>query len=131
MKTSIHIIGTGTIGEPLIGLLSRFKNDLGADDITFFKRTPRVTDRPKLMNLIKHGAKLCADEGKREEFCEIGLEPVLTQEEALENATVVIDCTPVGNENKEKFFHTHVKDTRGFSPGIRVRLRETLRERNQ
>ena len=25
----VHVVGTGTIGEPLIGLLSDFKNDLG------------------------------------------------------------------------------------------------------
>ena len=25
----VHVIGTGTIGEPLIGLLCDFKNDLG------------------------------------------------------------------------------------------------------
>ena len=25
----VHVVGTGTIGEPLIGLLSDFKNELG------------------------------------------------------------------------------------------------------
>ena len=31
----VHVIGTGTIGEPLIGLLCNFKNDLGIDDKNF------------------------------------------------------------------------------------------------
>ena len=29
----VHIVGTGTIGEPLIGLLCDFKNELGRDSI--------------------------------------------------------------------------------------------------
>ena len=41
----VHIVGTGTIGEPLIGILSTFKEQFGIDEITFHKRTPLVTDR--------------------------------------------------------------------------------------
>ncbi len=36
----VHVIGTGTIGEPLIGLLCDFKDDLGVDEVTFHKNTP-------------------------------------------------------------------------------------------
>ncbi len=36
----VHVIGTGTIGEPLIGLLSDFRKPLGIDEVTFHKRTP-------------------------------------------------------------------------------------------
>ena len=35
----VHVIGTGTIGEPLIGLLCDFKEDLGVDEIYFHKNT--------------------------------------------------------------------------------------------
>ena len=33
----IHVVGTGTIGEPLIGLLCDFQDQLGIDEITFHK----------------------------------------------------------------------------------------------
>ena len=29
----VHVVGTGTIGEPLIGLLCDFKEDLGIDEL--------------------------------------------------------------------------------------------------
>ena len=54
----VHIVGTGTIGEPLIGLLSDYKDELGIDEITFHKNTPLLTDRSKVENLIKRGAIL-------------------------------------------------------------------------
>ena len=31
----VHVVGTGTIGEPLIGLLCDFKNQVGIDEVTF------------------------------------------------------------------------------------------------
>ena len=31
----VHVVGTGTIGEPLIGLLCDFKEDLGIDNIKY------------------------------------------------------------------------------------------------
>ena len=33
----VHVIGTGTIGEPLIGLLCDYQEQLGIDEITFHK----------------------------------------------------------------------------------------------
>ena len=44
----VHVIGTGTIGEPLIGLLCDFKEDLGIDEVSFHKNTPLTTDRSKV-----------------------------------------------------------------------------------
>ena len=35
----IHIVGTGTIGEPLIGLLCDYQKQLGIDEVTFSKNT--------------------------------------------------------------------------------------------
>ena len=35
MPNIVHVVGTGTIGEPLIGLLCHLKNELGLDEITF------------------------------------------------------------------------------------------------
>ena len=44
-KNIVHVVGTGTIGEPLIGLLANFRQPFGIDEITFHKRTP-LGDRP-------------------------------------------------------------------------------------
>lgn len=115
-KRIVHIIGTGTIGEPLIGLLARQRSRLGFDEVTFHKRTPLLTDRSKVTNLIAGGAKLCVDEEARQGFREIGIEPTYETHEALERASVVIDCTPsgVGQANKVKFYEKYVDNTLGF-----------------
>jgi glyceraldehyde-3-phosphate dehydrogenase (NAD(P)) len=52
-KRIVHVVGTGTIGEPLIGILSTFRQQWGLDDITFHKRTPLLTDRSKVHALGK------------------------------------------------------------------------------
>ena len=58
---NIHVVGTGTIGEPLIGLLTTLKDELSFDRISFHKRTPLITDRSKVVNLLKRGAYLAVD----------------------------------------------------------------------
>ena len=35
----VHVIGTGTIGEPLIGLLCDYQDQLGIDEVTFHKNS--------------------------------------------------------------------------------------------
>ena len=52
-KKIVHVVGTGTIGEPLIGLLCDFKEQLGIDHVTFHKNTPLTTDRSKVISLTK------------------------------------------------------------------------------
>ena len=48
----VHVVGTGTIGEPLIGLLCDFKDELGIDEVTFHKNTPLLLDKSKVVNLL-------------------------------------------------------------------------------
>jgi len=112
----VHVIGTGTIGEPLIGLLTAFKGPLGIEEVTFHKRTPLLTDRSKVVNLVKRGARLCVDESAAKGFRELGMEPAYETREALERAAVVIDCTPsgVGMENKVEFYEKYTGNTLGF-----------------
>ena len=52
----VHVVGTGTIGEPLIGLLCDAKKDLGIDEVTFYKHTAKELDRPKIKGLVNRGA---------------------------------------------------------------------------
>ncbi|MGD2060094.1 MAG: hypothetical protein PVF87_04450 [Acidimicrobiia bacterium] len=100
----VHVVGTGTIGEPLIGLLADNKEHFGIDEVTFHKRTPLITERAKVNDLVDRGAVLCVDDNRRATFEEIGHAPKYNREEAIERATVVIDCTPVGNEQKQEFY---------------------------
>ncbi len=113
-KKIVHVVGTGTIGEPLIGILSTFREPFGIDEITFHKRTPLLTDRSKVVVLGQKGAKLCVDKERWQKFKEMGMEPHYEAEEAIERANVIIDCTPVGNENKEKYYNRYTSNGRGF-----------------
>src|SRR3989441_8325413 len=89
-KRVVHIIGTGTIGEPLIGLFADRNDRLGFDEVTFHKRTPLLTDKTKVINLVKRGARLACDESARQGFRELGIDPPYEHDEALRQATVVI-----------------------------------------
>ena len=115
-RAIVHVIGTGTIGEPLIGLLVDFQDKLGVDEVTFHKRTPLLTDRSKVLSLLKRGARLAVDDSAERGFQELGMQPSLSQTEALERAAVVIDCTPsgVGIQNKNEFYEKYKRSTRGF-----------------
>src|SRR5262249_44948084 len=53
-------------------------------------------DRAKITNLMRRGARLAVEADKRPDFEKLGLQPAYTTEEALAQATVVIDCTSDG-----------------------------------
>jgi glyceraldehyde-3-phosphate dehydrogenase (NAD(P)) len=112
----VHVVGTGTIGEPLIGLLCDAKDDLGIDEVTFYKHSSKVEDRPKIKGLLNRGANLAVAESKVKEFQELGTEPTYHAEEAIKRATVVIDCTPggVGLMNKDKYYVKYKNKVKGF-----------------
>ncbi len=112
MNKIVHVVGTGTIGEPLIGLFADFKKYLGIDEITFHKRTPMTTERAKVNHLLQRGAKLAVDSDKVADFEALGHKVDYEAQEALERATVVIDCTPAGNENKMAY--EKLSGPRGF-----------------
>ena len=113
----VHVVGTGTIGEPLIGLLCDFKNQLGIDEITFHKNTPLTTDRSKVRDLIdRRGARLTTHKEKIDGFNNIGLKAEFYTEEAINRASVVIDCTPkgFGHKNKQTYYEKYLHNTLGF-----------------
>ncbi len=115
-KKIIHVVGTGTIGEPLIGLLSDYRDALGIDEITFHKRTPLKSERPKVQALLQRGARLVTDAEAAEGFKAMGLDPDFETIEAIDRASVVIDCTPsgVGRKNKTQFYQNFDQNTLGF-----------------
>jgi len=104
---TVLVVGTGTIGEPLIGLFSRMKSDLGIDEVIFHKRTPLKHERPKVNSLVGSGAKLAVDEICVKEFEDLGHTPDYTYREAMEKADVVVDCTPSGNSNKQTTYKNY------------------------
>ena len=112
----IHVVGTGTIGEPLIGLLCDFQDQLGIDEITFHKNSALNSDHSKVVGLIKRGGRLTVDSNKVDDFKALDLDPDFETEEAIQRATVVIDCTPrgIGHKNKEKYYHKFMKGGKGF-----------------
>ena len=64
----VHVIGTETIGEPLIGLLSDYKEPLGIDEVSFHKNSPLSYERAKVRDLMNRSAKLAVHEEKLDGF---------------------------------------------------------------
>ena len=97
----IHIVGTGTIGEPLIGLLCDYQKQLGIDEVTFSKNTASKDDRSKVLGLVKEGQGYALMKVLKK-FKKLGMDPDLETVDAIKRAMVVIDCTPegVGINNK-------------------------------
>ncbi|MHB8606260.1 MAG: hypothetical protein ACYDCK_13500 [Thermoplasmatota archaeon] len=116
MSNVVHVVGTGTIGEPLVGLLATYRSELGIDEVTFYKHTPRATDRPMIRALRAKGAKLAVAPEKRADFEKLGIKPDLDWSAALADATVVIDCTPEdsGLANKAQHYERLANGKRWF-----------------
>ena len=113
-KRSIHVVGTGTIGEPLIGLLVHAQQALEVDEITFHKHSPRLEDRAKIRSLVRRGAKLAVAPQSRAAFEKLGLPPAYEVGDALEQAEVVIDCTSEGLGHAHKDAYQALDRARGF-----------------
>ncbi|MHA2113589.1 MAG: hypothetical protein ACW98W_19175, partial [Candidatus Hodarchaeales archaeon] len=80
----VLVVGTGTIGEPLTGLLGNkdISKELGIDELIFYKHSPRLIDRPMMKGLLSKGGNMCAQHEKFEAFRELGIEPTYTFEDA-------------------------------------------------
>lgn len=114
-EKKVLVVGTGTIGEPLIGLLSAYGQALGIDEVMFHKRTPLLTDRSKVKDLMRRGAKLVTDAERIDTFRELEVgDPAYKTEQAIEEASVVIDCTPAGLAMKESLYNDFVDNTELF-----------------
>src|SRR5712691_10099059 len=114
-KRVVHVVGTGTLGEPLISLLLHLQRDLEIDELTFHKNRPLLDDRVKILTLIRRGAKLAVEAEKVAEFEKLGLHPTYTRQDALAQATVVIDCTAEGlGLQHQHDWYAHLPHARGF-----------------
>ncbi len=96
----VHVVGTGTIGEPLVGLLADYRDQLGIDEVTFNKNSAARGDYSKIHGLLRRGARLSVDKSRVKVFKELGMDADFETEEAIKRASVVIDCTPSGIVHK-------------------------------
>ena len=114
----VLVVGTGTIGEPLTGLLANkdISKELGIDELIFYKHSPRLIDRPMMKGLLSKGGNMCAQQEKFEAFRELGIEPTYTFEDALDKAKVVIDCSSegMGVRNKQLYYEGIKDKVSGF-----------------
>ena len=117
MSKNVLVIGTGTIGEPLIGLLAEHKESLGLDKVIFFKRTPLSEERGKVEALLRKGAEIVSTKDALSEFQQLGFNEIKDVEFAYEESDVIIDCTPSGNDNWEKIYSLLNKDKRFMAQG--------------
>jgi glyceraldehyde-3-phosphate dehydrogenase (NAD(P)) len=114
-KRTIHVVGTGTLGEPVISLLLNLQTNLEIDEVTFHKNRPLLNDRTKIINLIRRGAKLVVEADRVADFEKLGMQPTYTRQEALAQATVVIDCTAEGlGLQHKRDWYDHMPHARGF-----------------
>ena len=105
MSKVVLVIGTGTIGEPLIGMLARGKSDFGIDELLFYKRTPLRDEVAKVHSLCARGASLVvSDNASRLQFEQLGHKVDMLLPDALIASDVIIDCTPAGNKMKERYY---------------------------
>jgi glyceraldehyde-3-phosphate dehydrogenase (NAD(P)) len=111
---NVLVVGTGTIGEPLIAMLVRNRKELGIDRVFFHKNTPLKHDRSKVHALQRAGAELVVHQEKVDAFNDLSIEPIGTFEDAIEQSRVVIDCTPVGNRMKELVYSRFTSPSRLF-----------------
>ena len=70
-KPRVHVVGTGTIGEPLVYLLAEQRKELGLGRISFHKRSPLVEEVGKVKRMIEAGVIFSADEDKFSRFKEL------------------------------------------------------------
>ena len=117
MSKDVLVIGTGTIGEPLIGLLADHKDSLGLDNVIFFKRTPLSDERGKVESMIRKGAKLVSTSEALSEFHQLGFDKALDVEQAYADSDVIIDCTPSGNDNWDKVYSSLDQNKRFMAQG--------------
>lgn len=114
-KRVLHVVGTGTLGEPVISLLLNLQDNLEADEITFHKNRPLRHDSSKIKRLIQRGAKLVVEADRIADFEKLGMQPTYTRQEALAQASVIIDCTSegLGLKHKQEWYQ-HMPAAQGF-----------------
>lgn len=101
-ENHVHVVGTGTIGGPLIRYLTELREPLGIDRLTFAKARPLPKNRHEIGLLTAGGASLVVQADRVSEFEQAGYLVNGTVEEALPTVTHLVDCTPKGKATAAK-----------------------------
>ena len=115
----ILIVGTGTIGKPLIRFFLNTKDTLKIEEVIFHKNKAEERSVGMLQRFMNFGAKLAVYSEKFNDFRTLlrplNLQPHYIFEEALQRADIVIDCTDKGipRQLKEKYYK-HLTSKLGF-----------------
>ena len=131
MPNIVHVVGTGTIGEPLIGLLADHAADFGIDEVTFHKRTPMIEERAKVRDLVGRGAVLAVDDDRRASFEEIGHTPKLGTVEAIERGCGRHRLHPGRQRQQGGVLREGAGTPRLSRPGVGIRIRQDVCPRDQ
>ncbi len=110
MSATLLIVGSGTIGGYLARVCAELKErgtleSFGIDRVIVSKHTPRSEDRAILAQLKKRGA-LIARYGSEEMFEKMGFSSDMTIVEAMNSASVIVDCSPKdeSTSNKKNYY---------------------------
>ncbi len=109
---NVLVVGTGSIGSALARLLLQLRGPLGIDEVFVYKHTPRLQDRPLLLDLRGRGARLVVRQEQAGAFDELGIPPdVVGLEEAVRAVRVVFDCSPDGGglQNKRTIYDRYAE----------------------
>ncbi|MBN2601884.1 MAG: hypothetical protein JXR87_07820 [Candidatus Marinimicrobia bacterium] len=111
-RNIIHIIGAGTVGTPLIGILSSRRKSLGIDEISFQPDLSEIRNIAMIRGLVSHGAKLCVPIEFADEFASAGCKIDYSADEAIQRAGVIIDCSKPGQaaKNKSLIYYKYERD---------------------
>ena len=130
MKKIVHIVGTGTIGEPLIGLFTDFRRQDGHRRGDIPQAHPAGVDRAKLNHLMARGAELAVDTGQRTTFEALG--HTVSYEAKRRSSAPPWSSTARRRATRTRSSLLAPHGPTGFHrPGQRVRLRQALRPRRQ
>jgi len=99
--SNVLVVGTGTIGRPLLGLLEKGRGQLGITGLAVHKNSPQEVNVGAVKRMLSRGnVTLVTEKATVEAFRGFDLQPQMTRPEALQWADVVVDCTPVGLGHK-------------------------------
>jgi glyceraldehyde-3-phosphate dehydrogenase (NAD(P)) len=111
-RNIVHIIGAGTIGVPLAGILAGWRKSLGIEEVTFQPDLSEIRNITMVKGLASRGAKLCVPDEFADEFASAGCKIDYSADEAIRRAGVIIDCSKPGRatENKARIYSRYANN---------------------
>ena len=64
MTNVVHVVGTGTIGEPLLGLFADFRERMGIDEVTRIMRLDNASGARAVLQRARRKLRAALDRRK-------------------------------------------------------------------